>query len=125
MKKNLFVFVTIAIMSTSCATLVNGTKQTVTFNSEPIGAEVTLSQKGKATNVGKTPLTVEIPRKTKTATFVFPGYYEEKVDMRASADIHWLYFVDCFAGLAPAVVDLITGGYIIHEPTVKVELKKK
>lgn len=115
----------IAMIGASCATLVNGTKQTISFYSEPSGAEVTISQKGKTTNIGKTPLTVAIPRKTKTATFVFPGYYEEKVDMRMNADIHWLYFIDCFAGLIPAIVDLTTGGYIVHEPSVKTELKKK
>lgn len=125
MKKNLITLAVVALMGTSCATLVNGSKQTVTFNSDPIGAEVTLSQKGKVTNIGKTPLTVEIPRKTKTATFVFPGYYDEKVDMRASADIHWLYFLDVFSGIAPAVVDLVSGGYIVHEPTVKAQLKKQ
>lgn len=124
MRKTTFI-VTVATLFASCATLVNGTKQSVSFYSEPSGAEVTLSQKGKTTVIGKTPLTTNISRKTKTATFALPGYYEEKVDMRSNADIHWLYFIDCFSGLAPAIVDLITGGYIIHEPSVKTELKKK
>ena len=114
----------IAMFGASCATLVNGTKQTISFYSEPSGAEVTISQKGKTTNIGKTPLTVAIPRKTKTATFVFPGYYEERVDMRTTADIHWLYFIDCLT-VVPAIVDLTTGGHIVHEPSVKTELKKK
>jgi hypothetical protein len=123
--KTTTVLLALSLLSVSCATLVNGTKQNVSFYSEPSGAEVTISQKGKSTNLGKTPITVAIPRKTKTATFSFPGYYEEKVDMRTNADIHWLYFIDCFAGLVPAIIDLTTGGYIIHEPSVKTELKKK
>ena len=73
MKKVIF-FTSLALWATSCATLVNGTKQPVTFYSDPSGADVTISQKGKTTNIGKTPITVEIPRKTKSATYTMAGY---------------------------------------------------
>jgi hypothetical protein len=118
-------FLTVSLFGISCATLVNGTKQSVSFYSEPPGADITIYQKGKSTNIGKTPLTASIPRKTKTATFNIPGYYEEKIDLRVNADIHWLYFLDCFALVVPAIIDLSTGGHIIHEPSIKTELKKK
>ena len=124
MKKVIF-FTSLALWATSCATLVNGTKQPVTFYSDPSGADVTISQKGKTTNIGKTPITVEIPRKTKSATYTMAGYYEEKVDMMSNANIHWLYFLDCLPFAVPAFIDLTTGGHIVHESSVITELKKK
>ena len=113
---------------TSCATLINGSKQKVSFVSEPSGAEVTLVRKGKETNIGQTPLEYNVPRKTKKVIFSKEGYYSETYDARAEAEIHWLYWVDLFGTfftLVPAPIDIISGGYIELEPKVKVEMKKK
>lgn len=113
---------------TSCATLVNGSKQTVSFTSEPSGADITLVRKGKETRVGQTPLVLDVPRKTNKVLFTKDGYYTETYNARENADIHWLYYPDLigtFLFLIPGPIDLISGGYIRLEPNVKVELKKK
>ena len=47
----------IAFLSTGCASIVSGTDQKLTFNSEPEEATVTVS--GRV--LGKTPLTVPVP----------------------------------------------------------------
>ncbi|MFM1771090.1 MAG: hypothetical protein RLZZ71_232 [Bacteroidota bacterium] len=118
--------VSMALFLTSCATLVNGTKQTVSFNSEPSGASVILvNKKGKETTIGTTPMVTSIPRKTKKVKFSSEGFYTETYDAYANASVHWLYWVDAICGLVPAIVDISTGGYILLEENVKVELKKK
>ena len=122
--------VSMALFLTSCATLVNGTKQTVSFNSEPSGATVTLvSKKGIETTIGTTPTSQVIPRKTKLVKFNVEGYQTETFNARDNASVHWLYWLDlvsCFYGnIIPVVIDLSTGSYIQLQENVKVELKKK
>jgi hypothetical protein len=118
--------VSMALFLSSCATLVNGTKQTVSFNSEPSGATVILvNKKGQETTIGTTPMVTAIPRKTKRVKFSSEGFSTETYDAYANASVHWLYWVDAICGLVPAIVDISTGGYILLEENVKVELKKK
>jgi hypothetical protein len=118
--------VSMALFLSSCATLVNGTKQNVSFNSEPSGATVILvNKKGMETSIGTTPMVTSIPRKTKDVKFSSEGYYTETYNARANANVHWLYWVDAICGLAPAIIDISTGGYIMLEENIKVELKKK
>jgi hypothetical protein len=118
--------VAMALFLSSCATLVNGTKQTVSFNSEPSGATVILvNKKGQETTIGTTPMVTAIPRKTKRVKFSSEGFSTETYDAYANASVHWLYWVDAICGLVPAIVDISTGGYILLEENVKVELKKK
>ena len=118
--------ISMAMFLSSCATLVNGTKQTVSFNSEPSGATVILvNKKGIETAIGKTPMVSAIPRKTRSVKFSTDGYYTETYNAYANAHVHWLYWIDALCGLAPAIIDISTGGYILLEENVKVELKKK
>ena len=118
--------VSMALFLTSCATLVNGTKQTVSFNSEPSGATVILvNKKGQETAIGKTPMMTDIPRKTKSVKFSTDGYYTETYNAYENAHVHWLYYIDAICGLVPAIIDISSGAYILLEENVKVELKKK
>jgi len=122
--------VSMALFLTSCATLVNGTKQTVSFNSEPSGATVILvNKKGVETTIGTTPTSQAIPRKTKFIKFNAEGYQTETFNARDNASVHWLYWLDllsCFyANPFPVIIDLSTGSYIMLQENVKVELKKK
>jgi len=118
--------VSMALFLSSCATLVNGTKQTVSFNSEPSGATVILvSKKGVETTIGTTPMMTAIPRKTKDVKFSSEGFYTETYHARENANIHWLYWVDALGFFVPAIIDISTGSYIKLEENVKVELKKK
>lgn len=122
--------VAMALFLSSCATLVNGSKQTVSLNSEPNGATVILvNKKGLETQIGTTPTVQAIPRKTKFIKFKAEGFQTETFNARENADIHWLYWVDlfsCFYGNPiPVIVDLSSGGYIKLQDNVNVELKKK
>jgi hypothetical protein len=122
--------VSMALFLTSCATLVNGTKQTVSFNSEPSGATVILvNKKGFETEIGTTPTVQTIPRKTKFVKFKAEGFQTETFNARENADVHWLYWLDlasCFYGnIFPTIIDLSTGSYIQLQDNVKVELKAK
>ncbi len=122
--------VSMALFLSSCATLVNGTKQTVNFNSEPSGASVILvGKKGIETTIGTTPTSQSIPRKTKFIKFNAEGYQTETFNARDNAGVHWLYWIDCISLLylnpIPVIVDLSTGSYIKLQENIKVELKKK
>jgi hypothetical protein len=122
--------VSMALFLSSCATLVNGTKQTVSFNSEPSGANVILvNKKGLETQIGTTPTVQTIPRKTKFIKFKAEGYQTETFNARENADVHWLYWLDlasCFYGnIFPTIIDLSTGSYIELQDNVNVELKAK
>jgi hypothetical protein len=56
---------------TGCASIVSGTDQNLTFNSEPDAATVTVA--GKV--VGKTPLSVQVKKgKNQSLTFEKDGY---------------------------------------------------
>jgi hypothetical protein len=122
--------VSMALFLSSCATLVNGTKQTVNFNSEPSGASVILvNKKGLETQIGTTPTVQTIPRKTKYVKFKAEGFQTETFNARQNADVHWLYYLDlvnCFYGnIFPTIIDLSTGSYIQLQENVNVELKSK
>jgi hypothetical protein len=122
--------VSMALLLSSCATIVNGTKQTVSFNSEPSGATVILvNKKGLETQIGTTPTVQTIPRKTKFVKFKAEGFQTETFNARENADVHWLYYLDlasCFYGnIFPTIIDLSTGSYIQLQENVNVELKSK
>jgi hypothetical protein len=110
---------------TSCATIFSGTKQTVSFQSNPPDADVvTVMKNGAELTIGRTPCTVEINKKTKDVKFVKQNYYTETYSLRLNGSINALYFVDCL-GIIPAIIDLSNGAYIKLPGQVQVELKKK
>ena len=83
--KNLLVLSVVALMLQSCATIMSGSKQSVSFNSDPPDATVYIGHyknkqdiynlnKEKAVAIGKTPMTAEIKRKTKLIFISKEGY---------------------------------------------------
>lgn len=123
--------VSMALLLSSCATIFNGAKQTVSLSSEPSGASVVLvNKKGVETSLaGSTPMVVAIPRKTKFIKFKAEGFQTETFNARENADIHWLYWIDCislfYLNPIPVIVDFSTGSYIKLQENVNVELKTK
>lgn len=123
--------VLMALFLSSCATIFNGSKQTVSLNSEPTGASVVIvNKKGLETPlVGSTPMVVAIPRKTKFIKFKAEGFETETFNARENADVHWLYWIDCISLLylnpIPVIVDFSTGSWIKLQENVKVDLKSK
>ncbi|MBI5219912.1 MAG: PEGA domain-containing protein [Bacteroidia bacterium] len=78
MKKLNFVIILMCaalILSTSCATIVSGRKQIVAFNSDPQGAKVLVDN----IEMGTTPTTLSLSRKTKLITVRKEGYNEGKI----------------------------------------------
>ena len=134
MKKVLFfgalVFCTLSL--NSCATIFSGTKETVTFQTEPAGAEVKVVRKnGTEEVVGTTPCTVPISKKTTEVKFSKENYYSENYPIRTHAKINGWYYVDMvellagLVGLPSTIVDLSTGAIYNLPNQVSLELKKK
>ena len=69
--KNLLLILSILIFISSCATIMTGKTQEVTFDSEPQGAEVAVN--GRV--IGKTPTTIQLDKKKdQTVSFKLEGY---------------------------------------------------
>src|SRR5258707_3782226 len=60
-----------------CPLVVQGTKQNVTFTSEPQGATFTV-----AGQTGTTPVTLELPKDDYQISFRYPGYEDASVDLK-------------------------------------------
>jgi len=90
-----------------CGALFNGSPQTVTFTSEPSGAEVWVD----GANMGKAPIALELSkRKSYMVTFKMDG----KEDRTYSVGNHvkaGIVVLDVLGGLIPAIVDAATGSW--------------
>lgn len=81
MKHELASLPVIAVLMAGCATVTRGTTEQVTFTSEPAGAAVETTS---GLRCAATPCTFDIARKSEfSATFLLPGYEEQKVDVVA------------------------------------------
>ena len=96
---------------TSCAGIIKGTKQSVTFNSTPSGAEVSID----GISMGSTPLTVKLKKnKYENITIKKQGYrsitrpLEKEYDATALLNIFWDL----------STTDLITGAAYEYEPNM-------
>lgn len=110
MKRFTFLIVILSIFGFSgCASIITGTDQVLTFNSEPDGATVTVS--GKV--VGKTPLTAPINKgKNQALTFEKEGYKTHSVQLSTSLN-SWFWGNILFGGLVGSSTDGVSGA--IHE----------
>lgn len=96
-------------MVNSCATIVSGTTDEVTFNSEPQGVEVTVG--GKV--IGKTPLTVQLDKKSgQSVEFNLDGYKRQTRALSTKLD-GWFWGNIVLGGLIGSTTDGISGS--IHE----------
>lgn len=109
----------IVVLLSSCASIIKGSSQTVTFQSEPEGAEVIIDGQSR----GTTPLTVKLAKnKYDVVTFKKDGYatvnssLEKKYDAVALLNIFWDL----------STTDLISGAAYEYEPnSYFTKLKKK
>lgn len=111
MNKRPFLFVVLStiVFISACSTIVTGTDQTVTFNSEPDGATVTVA--GLA--IGKTPLSTKIDKgKNQAVTFEKEGYktFTTKLSTTTNA---WFFGNILIGGLLGSTTDGVSGA--IHE----------
>ena len=123
MKKILFAFVIVGLLS-SCATIMTGTTSQVSFDSNPKGAQIyAVTKKGKI-EIGTTPTVSTISKTTKSIEFRMDKYYKETVYIQTT--LNGWYFGNLILGGIPGMaVDLISGGYINLPDKVEATLKKE
>lgn len=100
-----------------CTLVMQGTSQSVTFNSEPAGA--TFSVAGQTAT---TPATLELPKDDYEISFRRPGYEDSSVELKRKMS---LWFIGSIAmGVIASGVDLASGAWKEFETTdVRVTLQ--
>lgn len=103
----------LALASQGCATILGGSSQTVTFNSNVNGADVYLNQ----TLLGKTPLTASIKRGQEgTFRVQMAGY--QPYQIAVNKKISTLFWVNIFTGgVTGSTTDAVTGAMYEYEPS--------
>ncbi|EMP56291.1 hypothetical protein MSNKSG1_10468 [Marinobacter santoriniensis NKSG1] len=103
------VLAAVALLSSGCASIVSGTDQKLTFNSEPEEATVTVS--GRV--LGKTPLTVPVDRgSNQFITFEKEGYKTYTAQLSTTTN-PWFFGNIVLGGLLGSTTDGVSGA--IHE----------
>jgi hypothetical protein len=100
-----------ALISSSCATMLKGTKDEISVVSDPAGAEVTVNE----TQEGTTPVTFTLPSKQDlNITVAKAGYQPE--DLQDPVSFRWGYEAWAFiAYVIPMVIDLSDGAAWGHD----------
>lgn len=109
MKYPLLLTLAAALLFNGCASVVSGTDQKVTFNSEPDEATVTVS--GRV--LGKTPITVPVDRgSNQSITFEKEGYKTYTAQLSTTTN-PWFFGNIVLGGLVGSTTDGVSGA--IHE----------
>ncbi|HEX5724969.1 MAG TPA: PEGA domain-containing protein [Longimicrobiaceae bacterium] len=116
------VFLLLSVLGlSSCATIVNGSRQEVAISSTPTGATVTVDNQQH----GVTPVTLDLTRKDHhTVRLDLQGYepYEVQLTRKTSG---WVWGNLVFGGLIGLAVDAIGGGmYKLSPEAVNAELAR-
>ncbi len=128
MKKCIYAFgLSCVVLLSSCATIIKGTSEKISFNSQPQGAKVVLVRKNnQESSPCVTPCVTSVSKKTQEVKFELEGYYNEIYPLRSNSSMELWYLGNIILGGIPGMaVDLITGGYINLPDNVNVEMKKK
>ena len=126
----------IALAATGCASIINGSDQSVTFKSEPPEAKLTITdvREGKDIHVGMTPATTSLKRgagyfsKAKyKVTIEKAGYKKEEVELEGTPGGWYIGGNLLFGGLIGwFIIDPATGAMWTLDPEeVDVTLKKE
>jgi hypothetical protein len=100
----------------SCATILSGTDQKVTFNSTPAAHVVVKSNAGQVVYEGEAPATVKLPKKyTYSVEISLEGYQKQTVPITQSFNAIYLVNILC-GGLVGLIIDPITGAMWNLEP---------
>jgi len=110
--KNLLLILSILIFISSCATIMTGKTQEITFDSEPQGAEVTVN--GRV--IGKTPTTIQLDKKKdQSVSFKLEGYKTQT--RRLETKIQGFFWGNIVSGgFIGSTTDGITGGMHEYSP---------
>jgi hypothetical protein len=112
---------TIVVGTSSCASIVSGTKQSVTVTSDPPGAEISID--GKA--AGKTPLAVDLRRKEDHVIKGFKEGVGEATVTTTSTSNGWIWGNLLFGGIIGIIIDVSNGAAKRFSPdTYHLQLKR-
>lgn len=111
----------IALLTSSCATMVSGSKQNVKFSSNPSTATIFIDE----VEVGKTPFEIKLERKSEHSVMIkLEGYqtYETKLTKKFNA---WYIGNILFGGLIGIIIDPITGAmYNLSPDQINAQMTK-
>ena len=122
-KLSITLLIGIALSTTSCATIITGTKDKITFNTTPEGAKVIHKGIEKCT----TPCTAEIPRSLskQVVTFEKEGFISKEVKLTKTFNPVTLVNI-LLGGVIGLGIDTATGSLTKYSPKeYKVELGQK
>lgn len=122
-KLSVVLMIGITLSATSCASIITGTKDKITFNSTPEGAKVIHKGIEKCT----TPCTAEIPRSLskQMVTFEKEGYNSKEVKLTKTFNPVTLLNI-LLGGAIGVGIDAATGSLTKYSPKeYKVELEQK
>jgi hypothetical protein len=110
------------LLTTSCSSIINGTKQTVTIDSNVRGADININ----GTSVGSTPFTGKISRGSSTQVYISkPGYIPKNIILNSDIEpIFWGNII--VGGFLGSSTDYGTGALYKYNPaTIIVDLEEK
>ncbi len=113
--------VSIVVSTSSCASIISGTKQSVTITSDPSDVEVSIDGE----SAGRTPLTVELRRKEDhLIKAVKEGVGEASVTTTKKSN-GWIWGNLLFGGIIGLIIDFSTGAAKKISPdTYHLQLKR-
>ena len=112
----------VALLIVSCATIIHGSRQSVTLNSVPSGVNVIR----QGAHIATTPAVVELPRNSTNVilTFEKDGYEPVEIILNRKVD-GWIVGNIVFGGLIGLAVDFISGAaYKLSPSEVNAALKE-
>lgn len=111
----------IALLTSSCATIVSGSKQKIRFDSNPATATIFIDE----VEVGKTPFEIKLKRNSDHSVMIkLEGYqtYETKLTRKFNA---WYIGNILFGGLIGVIIDPITGAiYNLTPEQINAQMNK-
>jgi hypothetical protein len=107
-------FVVSILVFAGCATVITGTKQEMTFNSNPDGATVSVNGR----EVGKTPMVMQLERgDSKPLTFSKVGYQTESVQIESELNPWFWGNIVFYGGFFSSTTDAVAGGIHKYSPS--------
>jgi hypothetical protein len=117
--KKIYFALAVLVFASGCATIIKGTSQTVSINSNVTGADVIVNGEP----VGQTPFTGPIKRKSgTTVTVKKEGYQTKTITLTTEVEsIFWGNII--FGGFFGSTTDLTTGAMYYYAPaTLEIDL---
>ncbi len=122
MKIKILAVALMCIYLSSCALVFKGTKEDVSFRSDPQRAEVHVN----GVRMGETPLTLKlVTKQTYAIEFKIDGYKSKSVQINNKVGAGGVV-LDILAGLFPVIIDAATGAwYSLDQKNIDAVLEKQ